>query len=158
MVTFVLVYAGCPTLRYGLLSSWYLKRHGYYLWRYHNVVDILVRKANLALQQCLVVSAMVLSGDFLKTKILSCLIRKQKQIFHSNLVPSVAKQHQTVVGANMPICREKIWLNFTSMLWCWYPFGNENSLFLMTMGKTRNLPQISIKSWLFLWQGGLTLS
>ena len=109
MVTFVLVYAGCATLRYGLLSSWCLKRHGYYLRQYHNVADIIVKKASLALQQCLVVSTMVLSGDFLKTKTLSCLISEQKEIFHGNLVPSIAKQHHTNIGANIPyICRKKM--------------------------------------------------
>ena len=53
-----------------------------------------------------------LGGDFLKTKTFSCLIRKQKEMFHSNLVLSIAKQHHTIAGANIPICSKKIWLKF----------------------------------------------
>ena len=45
---------------------------------------------------------MVLSGDFLKKKTLSCLISEQKEIFHSNFVPFIAKQHHTNIGANIP--------------------------------------------------------
>ena len=48
--------------------------------------------------------------------------------------------------------------SFYFMVCCWQLFGSENSFFLMTSEKSRNLPQVLIKPWPFLQQGDSTLS